>query len=134
MIINYYYNDNFIFACVNFWKFLYLNPTIFKVNFGWKKLQFKRWGGQAECSFLFTKHFWAPASVSYQCYPVNYDLFIRCPSHIKIDEWHTTQTLKAIASFGLYLKLLSLIYDKNTIFANSAPKQIFNTSNNDLID
>ena len=71
-----------------------------------------------------------------QCYPVNYDedLFIRYPFHIKTDEWHTTQTLNTLASFSLYLKPDSLTYDKNTIFTNSAPKLIFNTPNNDLID
>ena len=62
-----------------------------------------------------------------QCYLVNEqkDVFIKFPNDINVDYWMTTENLKILKDMGLIPKLTSNQIDMNTVFVNSAPREIF---------
>ena len=70
-----------------------------------------------------------------QCYLVNdgKDVFIKFPSDVVIDHWTTTENIKILKEMGLTPKLSSNQIDMNTIYINSAPREIFNLEPEELI-
>ena len=70
-----------------------------------------------------------------QCYLVNdkRDVFIKFPNDVNIDQWTTTANLKILQEMGLTPKLSSNQVDMNTIYVNSAPREIFDQIPEELI-
>ena len=57
----------------------------------------------------------------------------RFPNGINLDHWTTTKNLKILNEIGLAPKLGSNQVDKNTFFINSAPKEIFDKSPDEIM-
>ena len=71
-----------------------------------------------------------------QCYKVNdqKDLFIRFPNKINLDQWTSTKNLKILHDIGLASKLGSNQMDRNSLYINSAPKEIFDKSPEEIMN
>ena len=83
------------------------------------------------CGELFEKTKVLPS----QCYLVNdqRDVFIKFPNDVDVDQWTTTTNLKILKEMGLTPKLSSNQVDMNTVFVNSAPREIFDKNPEELM-
>ena len=84
------------------------------------------------CGELFSK----TKALAAQCHKVNdqKDLFIRFPNSINLDHWTSTKYLKILNEIGLAPKLGSNHMDRNTLFINSALKEIFDKSPDEIMN
>ena len=84
------------------------------------------------CGELFSK----TKILAAQCYKVNdqKDLFIRFPNKINLDQWTSTKNLNILQEIGLAPKLSSDQMDRNSLYINSAPNEIFNKSPDEIMN